>query len=109
LYRELLRNLAVFYKGGPKTGVSPFLEQYRLSWLYAPDDVVKILNSLAESLRIDPAEGQMTEEERQLVGEKRDRKGAEEIAHLVAAIRRDLFATAGKITELDASEFGHYS
>jgi hypothetical protein len=46
LYRELLRTVTVFYKGGPTTGVAPFLDQYRLAWLYAPDDVVKILTSL---------------------------------------------------------------
>ena len=109
LYRELLRTLTVFYKGGPQTGVAPFLEQYRLSWLYAPDDVVSILNSLAESLKIDPAEGRMTEEQKQRVRDDRDKGGAQSIAVLVAAIRRDLFETAGKKTELTATEFGHYS
>lgn len=109
LYRELLRTLAVFYKNGPQTGASPFLEQYRLSWLYAPDDVVGVLNSLAESLKIDPAESQMTEEQRQRAREDRDKRGAQSIALLVAAIRRDLFRTADKKTELTATQFGHYS
>ena len=109
LYRDLLRTLTVFYKGGPSTGVAPFLEQYRLSWLYAPDDVVSILNSLAESSKIDPAEGRMTEEQRQLRRDGRDKAGTQSIALLVAAIRRDLFETAGKKTELTANEFGHYS
>ena len=99
----------MFYKGGPSTGVAPFLEQYRLSWLYAPDDVVSILNSLAESSKIDPAEGRMTEEQRQLRRDGRDKAGTQSIALLVAAIRRDLFETAGKKTELTANEFGHYS
>jgi len=109
LYRDLLRTVTVFYKGGPSTGVAPFLEQYRLSWLYAPDDVVSILNSLAESSKIDPAEARMTEEQRQLRRDGRDKAGTQSIALLVAAIRRDLFETAGKKTELTANEFGHYS
>jgi hypothetical protein len=109
LYRELLRTLTVFYKGGPATGVAPFLEQYRLSWLYAPDDVVKILNSLAESLKIDPAEGQMTQEQQQRLRDDRDKRGGQNLALLVAAIRSDLFGTAEKKTELSATEFGHYS
>ena len=109
LYRDLLRTVTVFYKGGPSTGVAPFLEQYRLSWLYAPDDVVSILNSLAESSKIDPPEGQMAEEQRQLRREARDKAGTHSIALLVAAIRRDLFETAGKKTELTANQFGHYS
>jgi hypothetical protein len=109
LYRELLRTLVVFYKDGPQTGVAPFLEQYRLSWLYAPDEVVGILNSLAASLKIDPAEEQMSEEQRRQCRDDRDKRGAQSIAHLVVAIRRDLFATAGKETKLTAPEFGHYS
>jgi len=108
LYRELIRTLTAFYKGGPQTGVAPFLEQYRLSWLYAPDDVVSILNSLAQSLSIDPAELHMTEEQKQQVRDERDKRGAQSIALLVAAIRKDLFKTAGKNTGLTATEFGHY-
>jgi hypothetical protein len=110
LYRELLRTLTVFYKDGPKTGVAPFLEQFRLSWLYAPDDVVRILNSLVESLKVDPtAERLMTQEQQEQVRDDRDKRGAQRIALLVAAIRRDLFETAEKKTELTATEFGHYS
>jgi len=109
LYRELLRTLTVFYRDGPKTGVAPFLEQYRLSWLYAPDDVVRILNSLVESLKTDPAEGQMTEEQAQRVRYDRDKRGAQGIALLVVAIRRDLFKTVKKKTEMAATDFGHYA
>jgi hypothetical protein len=109
LYRELLRTLTVFYKGGPQLGTYPFLEQYRLSWLYAPDGVVTILNSLNESLKIDPAEEQMTEEQKRHVRDDRDKRGQQSIALLVAAIRRDLFETAGRKTKLTATEFGHYS
>jgi hypothetical protein len=110
LYRELLRTVTVFYKGGPTTGVAPFLDQYRLAWLYAPDDVVKILTSLAESLKIDlEAEIQMTQEQQRQRHEDRNKGGAQAIALLVAAIRKDLFETAGKKTALAASDFGHYS
>jgi len=110
LYRELLRTLAVFYKDGPKTGVAPFLEQYRLSWLYAPDNVLRILNSLVESLKVDAdAEGLMTQDQQERLRDDRNKSGAQSISVLVAAIRRDLFETAEKKTELSATEFGHYS
>lgn len=55
LYRELMRTLSAFYKGGPATGTAPFLEQYRLSWLYAPDDVIQVLKDFVESQKVDPA------------------------------------------------------
>jgi len=109
LYRELLRTMTVLYKGGPQNGVALFTEQYRLSWLYAPDEIVQILNSLTDSLTIDPAEGQMTAEQRQRNAESRDKGGAKHIALLVAAIRKDLFRTAGKKTELSSTEVRHYS
>jgi hypothetical protein len=109
LYRELLRTMTVFYRGGPPTGVAAFTEQYRLSWLYAPDEVVKVLNSLTDSLTIDPAESQMNAEQRQRNAETRDKGGAKHIALLVAAIRKDLFEAAGKKTELSSTEVRHYS
>ena len=109
LYRELLRTMTVLYKGGPQTGVGPFTEQYRLSWLYAPDDVVRILNSLTESLTIDPAEAHMPPEQRQVNAQNRDKSGAKHLALLVAAIRRDLFETAGRKTELTDVDVRHYS
>ena len=99
----------MLYKDGPKAEVSSFLEQYRLSWLYAPDEVVRILNALVEGLKIDPAEGQMTEEQKLRLRKDRDSRGARNLALLVAAIRVDLFETADKKTKLTANEFGHYS
>jgi len=108
LYRELLRTVTVFYGDGATTGVAPFLEQYRLAWLYAPDDVVELLVSLAESLQLDPAEKHMTQEQQQKFRVDRDTLGGQKIALLVAAIRRDLFETAGKKTALAAGDFRHY-
>lgn len=110
LYRELLRTMTVFYKGGPGiTGMAAFTEQYRLSWLYAPDEVIRILNTLTESLTIDPAEATMNAEQTKQKKEDRDKSGAKQIALLVAAIRSDLFATSGRETELTDLEVRHYS
>jgi hypothetical protein len=89
--------------------MATFTEQYRLSWLYAPDEVVRILNSLTDSLTIDPTECQMPAEQRQRNAENRDKDGAKHIALLVAAIRKDLFETAGMKTELTSKEIRHYS
>jgi hypothetical protein len=77
--------------------------------LYAPDEVVKILNSLTDSLTIDPGESQMTAGQVQRNAESRDKGGAHHIALLVAAIRKDLFEAAGKKTELRSTEVRHYS
>jgi hypothetical protein len=101
--------MTVFYKGGPQTGVAPFTEQCRLSWLYAPDDVVRILNSLTDSLTIDPAEAQMPPEQKTRNAENRDKSGAKNLALLVSAIRKDLFETAGRRTGLTSAEVRHYS
>ena len=109
LYRELLRTMTVLYKGGPQTGVAPFTEQYRLSWLYAPDYVVRILNDLTDSLTIQPAEASMPPEQKRQQAEIRDKSGGKHLAQLVAAIRRDLFQTVGKQTELTNSDVRHYS
>jgi hypothetical protein len=100
--------MTVFYKGGQQTGVGSFTEQYRLAWLYAPDDVMRILNSLTESLTVDPTEASMSPQERQQRAENRDRSGAKNLASLVATIRSDLFETAGKKTELTNSDVRHY-
>ena len=109
LYRELLRTLTVFYKGGPRVGTAQFLEQYRLAWLYAPDDAIRILNTLAETLKVDPSEQHMAPEQLAQVQQARDVKGAQALSALVAAIRRDLLDTARKRTDLGATEFGHYT
>lgn len=109
LYRELLRTLNVFYKGGPRTGAGPFLEQYRLAWLYAPDNVIRILNTLANTLKVDPSEQRMSSDQLRHIQQARDVNGAQALSELVAAIRKDLMDTAGKQTKLAAADFGHYS
>ena len=98
LYRELLRSVTVFYKGtSPPQDTGPFLEQYRLSWLYAPDDVVRALETF---LRTQKQETPATQ---------RDEMGQKALSELVAAIRNDLFGTVRIRTKLSASDFGHYS
>lgn len=109
LYRELLRTLNVFYKGGPQTGAEPFLEQYRLAWLYAPDDVIRILNRLAGVLTINLSEQCMSPDQLLLIQKARDVDGAQILSELVAAIRKDLLESAGKRTQLAAVDFGHYT
>lgn len=109
LYRELLRTLDCFYKGGPQSHTGPFLEQYRLAWLYAPDNVIKILNSVASSLKVDPSEQHLPPEQLRQVQVTRDVNGARALSELVAAIRMDLLGTAGRPTKLQAGDFGHYS
>ena len=99
----------MFYKDGPNTGTAAFLEQYRLAWLCAPDAVINHLQSLCETLKIDPTESRMNEEQRKAVQEIRDKKGGQAIAKAVAAMRTDLFETGGKSTGLTADDFGHYS
>lgn len=109
LYRELLRSLTVFYKGGDPTAMPTYLEQFRLAWLYAPDEVVRTLNSLADILKTNPeAERLMSQDQQAQLKRDRDTQGAQQIARLVAAIRTDLFKTAGKATTLSAAEFRHF-
>ena len=91
LYRDLLRSINVSYKGGPGTGIAIVLEQYRLSWLYAPDAVIKSFNAFCESQKIDEsAEKQMSLQQQQEIKDRRSVSGAGTLAELVCAIRRDL-------------------
>jgi hypothetical protein len=108
LYRELLRTLIVFYKGGPETGAGPFLEQYRLAWLYAPDNVIRILSRLAEVLKVNSSERYMSPDQLLQIAQSRDVGGGQILSELVAAIRKDLLESAGKRTKLAAVDFGHY-
>jgi hypothetical protein len=85
------------------------LEQYRLAWLYAPDNVIRILNTLANTLKVDPSEFRMSPDQLRQIQQARDANGAQALSELVAAIRKDLLDTAGKRTELAAADFGHYS
>ena len=109
LYRELLRTLNVFYRGGPQTGTEPFLEQYRLAWLYAPDNVIKILNVLADILKVDSSESVMSPDQLHQAQRARDVNGAQALSELVIAIRKDLLSTGGKGTKLGSADFCHYS
>lgn len=99
LYKELLRSIGVFYSGRPSTDADMvrLLEQYRLSWLYAPDDVVKGLNHALEILRVE------------VPSAERNREGGQRLSAVFAAIRQDLFQTVGKETELAIADFKHFS
>jgi len=109
LYKELLRVLSVFYKGGPKTGAEPFLEQYRLSWIYAPDDVVRALNSFLDTQKIEATEELLPPHEQAAIRSRRDACGSQKLASLITAMRRDVFQSAGKKTDLTPLDVRHCS
>ncbi len=108
LYRELLRTLVVFYKDGQPTGPGQFLEQYRLAWLYAPDNVIRILNRLMGILKVDSPEQHMPPEKQAELQRNRDAQGGPVLSELVSAIRNDLLESAAEHTQLSAADFGHY-
>ena len=95
LYRELLTSLSAFYAGGTSAGAAQFLEQTRLAWLYAPDDVINNLYAFLNTQKPDVPKPQ------------KDLEGRRTMASLVAAIRADLFDTVKKTTQLSASDFQH--
>ena len=95
LYRELLTSLSAFYTGGTTAGAAQFLEQTRLAWLYAPDDVIHNLYAFLNTQKPDAPKPQ------------KDAEGKRTMADLVAAIRTDLFDTVKKTTQLSASDFQH--
>ena len=95
LYRDLLTSLSAFYKGGKPADVTQFVEQTRLAWLYAPDDVVNNLYAFLNTQK-----GDVPPEQKHLEGRRT-------MAQLVAAIRKDLFDTVKKTTQLSASDFQH--
>jgi hypothetical protein len=98
LYREMLKAMGVFYKGATQsTGTGSFLEQHKLAWLYAPDDVIRAIEAFLVTQKPD------------VPAEQKDQLGREALARLVSSVRRDLFATARLPTALTASDFGHYS
>jgi hypothetical protein len=100
LYRDMLKSTTVFYKGASVPASPPvasFLEQYRLAWLYAPDDVIQAFDSFLNTQKSDKS------------AEQKDQLGQKALAELVSAVRKDLFNTAKRPTELRATDFGHYS
>jgi len=96
LYRELLRALTGFYRDGTDSAVALFLEHVRLAWLYAPDEVIHRLYAFLNTQRVEVPPTEKNE------------RGKETMAEAVAAIRRDLFSTAGRTTMLTSADFGHY-
>jgi len=98
LYREMLKSIAVFYKGANQSaGASSFLEQYRLAWLYAPDDVIRAIEKFLLTQKPD------------VPADQKDQLGQKALAELVATVRSDLFATAKLPTALTVADFGHYN
>jgi hypothetical protein len=78
-YRELLRCLKGFYVGSQDAALKrEFIDQSKLCWLYAPDDVVRKVNAFFRAIhteRVPPA----TDEEKERA-----------LAELVLAIRKDM-------------------
>jgi len=97
LYRELLVSVSAFYKGNTAVSSKAFLEQVRLAWLYAPDDVIAKLYRFTSTQKAD------------LAATTQDLEGARMLAELVAAIRLDLFRTIKKQSRLTAADFQHLS
>ena len=95
LYRELLTSLPAFYKGGTPADATQFVEQTRLAWLYAPDDVINNLYAFLNTQKPDVPKP------------RKDSEGRRTMANLVSAIRTDLFDTVKKTTQLSASDFQH--
>ena len=93
----MLKSIRIFYKGNASPGAGAFLEQYRLAWLYAPDDVIRAI----EAFLITQTQNVQAEQKNQL--------GQEALRQLVSSIRKDLFATAKLPTTLTAADFSHYS
>lgn len=84
------------------------MEQYRLAWLYAPDNVIRILSRLAEALKVNSSEQCMSADQLLQIRQSREVEGRQILSELVAAIRQDLLESAGKQTKLAAVDFGHY-
>lgn len=86
----------VFYKGfAGGSGAINFVEQYRLAWLYAPDDVVRAIETFLATQKPDKTP------------EEKDKLGAAALAELVFAVRSDLFNTARLQTGLTSADFMH--
>ena len=98
LYRELLKCMVVFYKrDGQSAGAGSFLEQYRLAWLYAPDEVIRAIEAFLITQKPD------------IPADQKSELGQRALAELVSSVRKDLFATAKLPTMLSSMDFGHYS
>jgi hypothetical protein len=98
LYREMLKSMAVFYKGVTQSaGASQFIEQYRLAWLYAPDEAIRAIDAFLATQKPD------------VPADQKDKLGQRALAELALSARNDLFATAKLRTTLTAADFGHYS
>jgi hypothetical protein len=98
LYREMLKSISTFYKGAsPSVGVAQFLEQYRLAWHYAPDDVIGAVGGFLDTQKAD------------IPAVQKNTLGQQALAELVASVRKDQFTTAKLITTLRASDFKHHN
>ena len=80
-YKELLRCLKGFYVGRQDSDLkSQFVEQVKLCWLYAPDDVVKKANAFFASIHAE-RQPPATDEEKERA-----------LAEFVLAIREDMLS-----------------
>lgn len=85
--------------GGPSSTErkAALLQQVRLAWLYAPDEVVRAANAFLEMVKEDKAAAFDMTTKMAALGE------------LVVAVRRDMFQTQypSKDSQLSAAEFQH--
>jgi hypothetical protein len=101
LYREMFKSMVVFYKNNSGAAV-PFIEQYRLAWLYAPDEIIRSLAAFMAAAKLPPPPGSIP-------ADANEQLRAKALAELVASARKDLFATTKLPTVLTAADFQHYS
>ncbi len=94
-YKELLRTSKGFYVATDDTKLkNEFLEQLKLCWLYAPDEVITTAYNFIETVHTN---SQKTDEERERA-----------FGVFVAAMRKDILSTAFlKKSNLGSNNFKH--
>jgi hypothetical protein len=58
-YNQMLKNFTGFIGNADKKQIDTFYENYRLAWLYAPDEVIRSINTFLVSIggsQLSPAE-----------------------------------------------------
>lgn len=116
LYSELLVRVGSLYKSPSELGVQDerarLLDQYRKSWLYASDGVVRAASQLMDTLTIKDTPKDLATQVNGLSEKALNGLREKALAELVAAMRRDLMAKwlwlpGTPRTKLSASDFRH--
>jgi hypothetical protein len=98
MYEELIKQFSSFYESNSdELGRTKFLEQYRFSFMYSSDDVIKSINKFLSCVHSEASED----------SKKNKEKAAEDI---FIAIRKDtynFFKILFKRTKLTCEDFKH--